>query len=314
MSAESRVVAVQPKQDVQAYAPPMSVESLLERREIIKQAIDQVMVADLHYGVIPGTQGRLSLLKEGAEVLAAMFRIAVEPVVTDLCTPNEVRFKVECRGSVNGQYVGSGIGICSSNEEKYRWRKPRSKAEYDKAEGSLKRLKYGTDRNGHEFEEPQVRQSPYDAIQTILSMAEKRAKVDMVKTVLAASECLKQRQAAKPSWKDHKRDNGQGQRPAQTTAKSAGTSSGAKSADVSRPASTGASAPQASSSAASSEPAKEEAPALISEEQVERICKILDSNGIPDNAFLAQFELGIVAELEASRYDAALLWLDRNSA
>src|ERR1700678_1753905 len=118
-------------------------------------------------------------------MLLSMFHLAVEPLVTDLSTATEVRFRVECRGLANGvTYVGSGIGICSSNEEKYRWRKVRSAAEWDATDVLHRKIKYGRD-----FTEQVVRQSPYDAIQTILSMAKKRAVVDLAKGALAASEC-----------------------------------------------------------------------------------------------------------------------------
>src|ERR1700677_2504891 len=174
MAADSRTVATVPAKEAQAPSTgltPLPIEYMVRRRELIKATIENAMVEDVHYGIIPGTGNRMALLKEGAEMLLSMFHLAVEPLVTDLSTATEVRFRVECRGLANGvTYVGSGIGICSSNEEKYRWRKVRSAAEWDATDVLHRKIKYGRD-----FTEQVVRQSPYDAIQTILSMAKKRA-------------------------------------------------------------------------------------------------------------------------------------------
>lgn len=304
MAADSRIVATVPPKDnlPTAQAEPMSVMNLLARRETIQRVIDEVMLEDVHYGVIPGTGNRLSLLKEGAEVLLSTFHIAVEPIVMDLSTPQEVRFRVECRGTVNGLFVGSGIGICSSNEEKYRWRKAKSLREYEAAEPNHRKIKFTSS-----GEEQVVRASPYDQIQTVMAMAEKRAKVDLAKGALAASECLKRKRPNK--WQDEaaRKRNGQGGNPAPQGSTPPGkTQTSGTPPDRASAASPGAVAKEAP-------PAKQEGPVLIDEEHVERICKILDNTGIPDSLFLSAFEIGTVKELEASRFEAALGWLDRNS-
>jgi hypothetical protein len=284
----------------------MTIQHMVERRKLIRQTIEEAMEEGVHYGIIPGTGDRMSLLKEGAEMLLSMFHIAVEPVVTDLSTATEVRFRVECRGTVNGMYVGSGIGICSSNEEKYRWRKPKSQAEYDDAEPTMRRIKYGIS-GGKEFKDRQVRQSPYDAIQTVLSMAEKRARVDLCKGALAASECLKGKKSAK--WGNPRREEQKREPPPQTSSREGSATSGHAQGAASPAGSIQAQGP----ASAAKESEKPKAPALIQEDQVEQICRILDNAGIPDSAFLAAFEVGLVCELEATRYEAAMAWLQRNS-
>jgi hypothetical protein len=304
MSADSRVVATvpAPTQAVAIVTAPLTVEAILHRRSIIKQVIEQAMDEGVHYGVIPGTSNGMSLLKEGAEMLLSMFQVAVTPIVTDLSTPTEVRFRVECRGSVNGNYVGSGVGICSSNEEKYRWRKPKTQAEWDEADPTMRKIKYSS-KGGQEYRDKVVRQSPYDAIQTVLSMAEKRAKVDLCKGALAASECLKGKKstkwgngnAARQERKEPPKDPGfnqAAQQTSQTKTDAARTAAQAK---------------------AATPPAEPAGPVLIGEDEVEKIGRILDNTGIPDSAFLAAFEIGRLQELEASRFEAALAWLERNS-
>lgn len=296
MSAESRVVAIQPQmaRDVQV----MTSQALLERRDIVQRVIAEVMVEGLHYGIIPGTR-EISLLKEGAEVLLATFHIAVEPVVTDQSTPTEVRFQVECRGLAGGQvYVGSGIGVCSSNEEKYRWRASKSAKEYENASPEHRRIKYGKD-----FETRQVRQSPWDVFQTIMSMAKKRGMVDLAKTALAASECLKKAKLKRPTPPAGNREatppsqeGGGSPTAAPASSKSAGT------------------APQGENARDKPGPATSKTPALIDPLQARELADRLDAIGIPENAFLARFELGRIEDLPSASFPAAQSWITANES
>lgn len=305
MSADSKVVAVQERREL----APLTAMALLERRELVTRVIDEVMVEGVHYGQIPGTP-ELSLLKEGAEVLLSTFNIAVEPTVTDLCTNLEVRFQVECRGihMGTGGYVGSGIGVCSSNEEKYRWRKARGNAEYEAADLNARRIKYGRSRGGQEFQDKQVRQSPWDVFHTIMSMAKKRAMVDLAKTSLAASECLKrvkQKRAAQnagpPAGNQSYTPAANATRTAEQQAKTAAT---APSADAK---------PQDKPRAATPTPLVD-AEAPISDVQVRHLLERIDRAGVPENAFLARFELGRVEDLDCGRFQAADAWISANSA
>lgn len=295
MSSDSRVVAVQPARELAVMTPA----ALIERRHVVQQVIDEVMVEGVHYGVIPGTR-ELALLKDGAEVLLSTFNIAVEPIVTDLCTPTEVRFQVECRGLHAGtQYVGSGLGVCSSNEEKYRWRKARSNEEYDNADILHRRIKYGK-----EWKDLQVRQSPWDVFHTIMSMAKKRAMVDLAKTALAASECLKRAKLKRP------------------TPPAAQSKSGAPSNEGARPATAEPASSKPAGSAPNGKPKTPDPPRpatptaspLIVQGQVNALLEAIDQAGIPENAFLARFELGRIEELDIARYEAALYWIKANAA
>jgi hypothetical protein len=286
VSSESRVVSVQAQGGRELTV--MTPAALIERRHLVQQVIEQVMVEGVHYGVIPGTKD-LSLLKDGAEVLLSTFNIAVEPIITDLCTPTEVRFQVECRGLYAGTtYVGSGMGVCSSNEEKYRWRKARSQDEYNDAEITHRRLKYYKD-----WKDIQVRQSPWDVFQTIMSMAKKRAMVDLARTALAASECLKR---AKLKGK--------------TTPPAATSASTTPSADSPE----GAKAATAEPSVNDQKLGAAKTPALVTQPEANELHELIDQAGIPENAFLARFELGRLEELEAQRFTAAKAWVKANSA
>lgn len=154
---------------------------------LIQQVMEAVMKPDVHYGKIPGTP-KPTLYKAGCEVLAATFRIAPSYRIEDLCTAEVVRYRVICVGThqVTGHVLGEGAGECSSNEEKYKWRKAYDK-EYDATPENRRRVKFGK-----EYSTKQVRAEPADCANTILKMACKRAQVAMTLNVTAASDCFAQ--------------------------------------------------------------------------------------------------------------------------
>lgn len=154
---------------------------------LIQQVMDAVMKPDVHYGKIPGTP-KPTLYKAGCEVLAATFRIAPSYKIEDLSTADCIRYRVICVGThqVTGNVLGEGAGECSSNEEKYKWRKAYDK-EFDAAPENRRRIKHGK-----EYSTKQVRAEPADCANTILKMACKRAQVAMTLNVTAASDCFAQ--------------------------------------------------------------------------------------------------------------------------
>jgi hypothetical protein len=147
----------------------------------------------VHYGVIPGTD-KPTLLKPGAEVLQATFRIAPSYDVQDLSTPDSIRYRVTATGThqLTGIVLGAGMGEASSNEEKYKWRKASNK-EFDLAPVDRRRIKYGYNKQERrEYEIKQIRTEIADVANTILKMACKRAQVAMVLNVTAASDIFHQ--------------------------------------------------------------------------------------------------------------------------
>lgn len=171
-----------------APAAPATAAQIRAHVNLIQQVMQAVMKRETHYGVIPGTP-KPSLYKPGAEVLCATFHIAPTYRTEDLSTADCVRYRVTCVGihQGTGTVLGEGVGECSSNEEKYRWRKPKSPAEFDAFPEDRKRLKY--ERDGTQR---QVRVEPADVANTILKMAAKRAQVAMTLNVTAASDIFTQ--------------------------------------------------------------------------------------------------------------------------
>jgi hypothetical protein len=152
------------------------------------------MKEGVHYGKIPGAGDKPTLLKPGAEVLCMSFRIADSYLAEDLSTPDMIRYRVTCTGShqLSGTVLGSGLGEASSSEEKYKWRKAVCDEEWDETPAHLRRNKYAKAKGGGFYMQKQVRTEPADLANTVLKMANKRAKIAMVLNVTAASDMFSQ--------------------------------------------------------------------------------------------------------------------------
>ena len=158
----------------------------------IQQVMKHVMKNDTHYGKVPGCGDKPTLLKPGAEKIMLTFKLACNPDVEDLSTPDEIRFRVKTNLTArDGSFVGSGIGECSTNEEKYKWRRAVCKEEFEEAPENKKRNKWSS-WQGNSKQTMQVRTNPSDLANTVLKMAKKRSLVDGVLTATAASDCFVQ--------------------------------------------------------------------------------------------------------------------------
>lgn len=196
-----------------AKAKPLSAAEVKDHVNLIQEVLRTVMIEGTHYDTIPGTD-KPSLLKPGAEKILTTFRISCIPRVEDLSTDDEVRYRVTVQGvhQTTGIIVGEGVGECSSNEEKYRWRSVVCQAEWDATPEGRRRVKYGRKQGGGHYEAQQIRTVPADVANTVLKMAKKRAMVDMTLTATAASDVFAQdledmppelREAHKQSQRQH---------------------------------------------------------------------------------------------------------------
>lgn len=168
-------------------APPATGAQIRQQVNLIQSVMKDIFIKDTHYGIIKGCK-HPSLYKPGSEVILTMFRIAVTPEVDDLSTADERRYRVRAVGRTpNGIHVGTGIGECSSNEEKYKWRRATCKAEFEATPIDRRRVKHYSDGPVN-----QVRVESEDVANTILKMAKKRAQIDLCLTATAASDVFSQ--------------------------------------------------------------------------------------------------------------------------
>lgn len=172
--------------------PVLTLAEVKAKVNLVAMVMRDVMKKDTHYGVIPGTP-KPSLYKAGAEKLSMTFGIAVSTeILEERMTSEEVTYVVKATATNqhSGRFLGAKIGVCSTEEEKYRWRKPIGN-EYDETPEDRRRNKWKKSSNGV-YQEKQVRQDLGSVRNTILQMADKRATVAVIRQVTAASDIFTQ--------------------------------------------------------------------------------------------------------------------------
>jgi len=169
-----------------------SADEIRANVNLIQEVMRSVMQPNIHYGIIKGCK-EPSLYKPGSEKIMATFRLAADPIVEDLCTDDAARFRVTVRlTSPSGVFVGAGIGECSSDEDKYRWKACYIQEEFDDTPENKRRFKWSKYKGEEAKKAKQIRTNPADLSNTILKMAKKRAQVDAVLTATAASDIFTQ--------------------------------------------------------------------------------------------------------------------------
>lgn len=103
----------------------LSIDQLVSMVAKVQEAMKRVMRQDEDYGVIPGTGGKPTLLKPGAEKLAMMFRLAPEFDVEEERDGDHRTYRTTCRmvHIGTGRLFSRAVGSCSTRESKYAWRK-----------------------------------------------------------------------------------------------------------------------------------------------------------------------------------------------
>lgn len=176
----------------------VSLQETLQTKRVIQQVMESVMKENTHFGVIPGCK-QPSLYKAGSEALLSTFHISAEPVVEEFITRDErgrvmeIRYRVKCIGrhAQTDRTVGFGIGECSTGEDKYAWRRAVCIEEFEAAEETQRRIKWGK-WQGKVQKTEQVRVPASDMANTVLKMAKKRAQIDLTLTALGCSDIFAQ--------------------------------------------------------------------------------------------------------------------------
>ena len=188
----SNVIAVKQEQRM------LSPQEVKQHVGLIQNVMRDVMKDGTHYGTIPGCR-QPSLYKAGSEVLLTTFKIGTRLEVTDLSTDDCIRYQVKVIGfhQPTGTIIGEGVGECSTNEEKYKWRAAVCEEEFDDTPETRRRVKYiskwdNRTRSKTAFKVQQIRTEPADMANTVLKMAKKRAQIDFTLTALGASDIFAQ--------------------------------------------------------------------------------------------------------------------------
>lgn len=114
------------------FMPVMDIEQAVARRNVIVQAMKQLMVDGVDYGKIPGCGDKPALLQPGADKLCNLFGLVIQYQFfekvedwTGAQHGGEPFFYYQIGAKVyrGGFLLGEGVGTCHSWESKYRWRK-----------------------------------------------------------------------------------------------------------------------------------------------------------------------------------------------
>lgn len=175
----------------ETFMPAMSIEKAVERYNAVVEFTKRVMKPNKDFGIIPGTD-KPTLLKPGAEKLCSLFGFSPEFTMEDEVKDFEkgiFYFRYSCNLLRNGDFVASGEGSANSKEKKYRWRTvfANQATESDKANG---RLETRQSRNGKGSYQVYVIENtePFDLINTLQKMAQKRALIAATLIAANASE------------------------------------------------------------------------------------------------------------------------------
>lgn len=171
---------------------PATAQEIKAQVNVIQEVLAAVMIKNVHYGVIPGTK-KPTLYKAGAEKILMTFRLSAEPIIEDLSGPDEIRYRILMRivHIPTGDVLGMGVGECSSNEEKYKWKRAVCKEEFEATAEDRRRIKYKKYQGKVETVQ-QIRTEHADQANTILKMAKKRSLTDGCLTSTAASDVFDQ--------------------------------------------------------------------------------------------------------------------------
>lgn len=203
--------------DYQSTEPTVStgfdmvpVESIIRQTNQVKLLMQQGMTDGVHYGKIPGCGPKPTLLQPGAQKLMLMFGLADTYNIEREDLPNGHReYTVTCtlvsKGS--GCIQGSGIGLCSTMEKKYRYRNVadyevldqpipndarQKKAEYRKQGYGMKKV--NDEWRWVRFKDSTAQENPdiADTYNTVIKMASKRALIAAILNSLAVSDLFTQ--------------------------------------------------------------------------------------------------------------------------
>jgi len=169
-----------------------AIQQLQARMQTILEVMANVLEEGKDYGKIPGTD-KPSLYKPGAEKLMLTFELApARPSIEDLSTSDEIRYRINVPiEGPDGRVLAVGVGEASSNEEKYRWRKPVCDQEYEETPAQLRREKWFKGSSGP-WKGKQIRTSPADIANTVLKMAHKRGFIHGTLLATGASSVFNQ--------------------------------------------------------------------------------------------------------------------------
>ena len=186
------------------------VEQIKKQNDQVMSLMASCMSDGMHYGKIPGCGDKPTLLQPGAQKLTMMFGLADTYEISREDMPNGHReYTVKCLlvSKSSGLVQGSGVGLCSTMEKKYRYRNvsdykitdmpiPKDakerKGEYRKQGFGMKKVDGIWRWVRYKYSVQQENPDIADTYNTVLKIACKRALVAAVLNTLAVSDLFTQ--------------------------------------------------------------------------------------------------------------------------
>lgn len=208
-----------------------AIETAVARYNLLVEFTRRVMKKDHDFGIVPGTD-KPTLLKPGAEKLISLFGFYPDFVALDQILDFDrglfyFRYRCDIFRIEDGKKVGCGIGSCNSKEAKYRWREAKrtcptcqqpaiikGKAEY--GGGWVCFAKRGGCGARFADDDPLIvnqavgrveNDEPFDLVNTVDKMAQKRAFIAATLIACNASEFFTQdvedMTVIEAEWREH---------------------------------------------------------------------------------------------------------------
>jgi hypothetical protein len=181
------------------------IADVISMKATVQDLLKSQMQEDVHFGKIPGTGDKPTLLKSGAEMLRMVFNLRTT------CNKDDVEITNEGNGhktyeicmhisNKDKEIIATGLGACSTMESKYKYRsqltdrkvpseywESRDKALLGGSQYSPKKVKGAwliSERVEHD--------NPADYYNTVKKMAKKRAMADGILTATCSSDLFTQ--------------------------------------------------------------------------------------------------------------------------
>lgn len=172
-----------------------AIKEYVERFNMLVEFVKTVMKKDVDFGTIPGTD-KPTLLKPGAEKLNTFFHLrAIPELVSKVEDWAGGFFYYQYRSNIykGDTLVCAAEGSANSKEKKYRWRNvPSWKATEDDKRQAL-RQEQRTGKGGKSYTVYVIENTePFDIVNTLQKMAQKRALVAATLLAVNASEFFTQ--------------------------------------------------------------------------------------------------------------------------
>lgn len=186
------------------------IRQLADHAQLLGEMYASLLQEGTDYGKVPGTD-KPTLLKPGAELLRLWMKLAPHfEVKGGRQSDGHYLYEITCcLTNSEGDFIGEGVGSCSTYESKYRYRDAKPKCPAcgkttifkDKKGGWFCWRKQGGCGENYLEGNQQIESQPIgkvenpdvaDQANTVLKMAKKRAFVDAILTVTGASRIFTQ--------------------------------------------------------------------------------------------------------------------------